>query len=84
MQTPDMGLSFRATTGTSTGQLPRAGAATYNGSGTVFKMTPGGMLTTLYSFCTQPNCTDGAQPYAGLVQGTDGNFYGTTGGGAGD
>ena len=49
------------------------------GSGTVFKITPGGTLTTLYSFCSRTNCTDGANPYAGLVQSTDGNFYGTTG-----
>ncbi len=46
--------------------------------GTVFKMTPGGTLTTLYSFCSQSGCPDGADPYDGLVQGTDGNFYGTT------
>jgi uncharacterized repeat protein (TIGR03803 family) len=46
--------------------------------GTVFKITPNGSLITLYSFCSQPNCADGAQPYAGLVQATDGNFYGTT------
>jgi uncharacterized repeat protein (TIGR03803 family) len=46
--------------------------------GTVFKITATGTLTTLYSFCSQPLCSDGAQPYAGLVQGTDGNFYGTT------
>jgi uncharacterized repeat protein (TIGR03803 family) len=48
------------------------------GCGTVFKMTTGGSVTTLYSFCSQAKCTDGATPYAGLVQGTDGNFYGTT------
>ena len=46
--------------------------------GTVFKITPSGTLTSLYSFCGQANCADGALPYAGLVQGTDGNFYGTT------
>jgi len=46
--------------------------------GTVFKFTPGGTLTTLYSFCSQANCADGAEPLAGLVQGTDGNLYGTT------
>jgi uncharacterized repeat protein (TIGR03803 family) len=49
-----------------------------NLEGTVFKITPGGMLTTLHSFCSQPGCTDGNFPQAGLVQATDGNFYGTT------
>jgi uncharacterized repeat protein (TIGR03803 family) len=48
------------------------------GCGTVFQITPAGTLTTLYSFCSQPNCTDGAAPFAGLIQATDGNFYGTT------
>ena len=53
------------------------------GCGTVFKLTPSGTLTTLYSFCSQANCTDGTDPLGGLIQGTDGNFYGTTyGGGA--
>lgn len=47
------------------------------GCGTVFKITPGGTVTTVYSFCAQQNCTDGYQPDS-LVQGTDGNFYGTT------
>jgi|GEM_PF-619849 len=44
--------------------------------GTVFRITPGGGYTMLYSFGGYP--TDGASPYAGLVQGSDGNFYGTT------
>ena len=54
--------------------------------GTVFKITPTGTLTTLYSFCAQSRCADGAVPYSGLVLGTDGNFYGTTesGGAHGD
>jgi uncharacterized repeat protein (TIGR03803 family) len=47
------------------------------GGGTVFKITPSGTLTTLYSFCSQPNCADGWYPGA-IVQATDGNFYGTT------
>src|SRR6516162_1764592 len=42
------------------------------GCGTVFKITPSGTLTTLYKFCSQSGCTDGAFPAAGLVQGTDG------------
>jgi uncharacterized repeat protein (TIGR03803 family) len=48
------------------------------GCGTVFKITPDGNFTTLYSFCAQSLCSDGANPVAGLVQGSDGNFYGTT------
>jgi uncharacterized protein (TIGR03437 family) len=50
----------------------------FNGAGTVFKITPSGVLTTLYSFCSQAGCTDGAFPVTGLIQGSDGNFYGTT------
>jgi uncharacterized repeat protein (TIGR03803 family) len=46
--------------------------------GTVFRLTPAGILTTLYTFCQLPNCTDGWMINTGLVQGTDGNFYGTT------
>lgn len=48
-----------------------------NNSGTVFKVTPAGVLTTLYTFCSQPNCVDGIAPYA-LARGADGNFYGPT------
>ena len=49
-----------------------------NSKGTIFEMTPDGTVTTLYSFCPQSHCPDGANPVAGLVQGTDGKFYGTT------
>jgi uncharacterized repeat protein (TIGR03803 family) len=52
------------------------GGGTGGGYGTVFKVSPGGTLTTLHSF----DVTDGALPYSGLVQATDGNFYGTTSG----
>ena len=45
--------------------------------GTVFKVTPAGDLTTLYNFCVHMPCADGASPEAGLVLGTDENFYGT-------
>ena len=49
-----------------------------HGKGTAFSIAGSGTLTTLYNFCSQPNCADGVQPYAGLIQGTNGNFYGTT------
>lgn len=50
------------------------------GCGTVFKMTPDGSLTTLYAFCVQNNCPDGNNPFGGVIQASDGNFYGTTSG----
>ena len=77
-------------TGGSDGSFPQAGlvqgsdgyfyGTTSNGGtnvyyGTVFKISTNGVLTTLYSF-TGGN--DGASPQAGLVQGSDGYFYGTS------
>ena len=44
-------------------------------AGTVFRMTPAGDLATIYSFT---NGVDGGAPYGGVIQGSDGNFYGTT------
>jgi uncharacterized repeat protein (TIGR03803 family) len=49
-----------------------------NSEGSIFKMSLSGKLTTLYSFCTQAQCADGSHPVAGLVQGADGDLYGTT------
>jgi uncharacterized repeat protein (TIGR03803 family) len=49
-----------------------------NGCGTVFRITPDGAFSTLYSFCSQQNCVDGAEPAAGLIQANDGALYGTT------
>lgn len=46
-----------------------------NNLGTVFKITPAGTLSVLYTFT---NGIDGSQPYAPPIQGNDGNFYGTT------
>lgn len=69
---------IQATDGNFYGTTSQGGASN---AGTIFKITPAGQLTVLYNFCSQPSCTDGATPHAGLVQGTDGNFYGTTSGG---
>ncbi|MGA8489285.1 MAG: choice-of-anchor tandem repeat GloVer-containing protein [Terriglobales bacterium] len=49
-----------------------------NDWGTFFQVTPGGTVTTLYNFCIFTNCTDGGYPGSGLVQGRNGEFYGTT------
>ncbi|HVI07807.1 MAG TPA: choice-of-anchor tandem repeat GloVer-containing protein [Candidatus Binatia bacterium] len=51
------------------------------GYGTIFKLVPGGALTTLYSFCPQQqtDCPDGQYPSTGaLALSSDGGFYGTT------
>ena len=50
------------------------------GWGTVFKRAPTGNLTVLYNF-TGGNA-DGGDPYAGVVQDSQGNLYGTTSAGA--
>ncbi|MGA3041686.1 MAG: choice-of-anchor tandem repeat GloVer-containing protein [Bryobacteraceae bacterium] len=64
--------------GTTAGDSYTVNAVPQGTFGTVFKITSGGTLTTLYSFCSQPGCTDGAAPYAGLLQATDGYLYGST------
>jgi uncharacterized repeat protein (TIGR03803 family) len=54
------------------------GTASVGGSlnqGTVFAMTPSGTLTVSHAF---DGVNTGATPNAGLIQGTDGNFYGTS------
>ena len=70
---------IQATDGNFYGTAYEGGAnCSPDGCGTIFKITPGGALTTLHSFCSQSNCTDGEYPEAGLIQATNGNFYGTT------
>lgn len=53
--------------------------------GTIFRITPTGALTTLYNFCSLPNCADGEGPYSStpLIQARNGNLYGVTSGGGG-
>jgi uncharacterized repeat protein (TIGR03803 family) len=47
--------------------------------GTVYKVTPGGAISLLYSFCSAglPNCPDGASPEATMMQASNGEIYGT-------
>src|SRR5579872_5808400 len=49
--------------------------ATSNFNGGIFRMTPTGEISTVYSFCSQPNCADGTQPSPPIL-GSDGNLYG--------
>ena len=59
-----------------------AGAGGTEDAGTIFKITPSGKLTTLYSFCSQSGCPDGVAPDATLVPASNGDLHGTTFGGA--
>lgn len=86
---PDGALRTLVAFGWTNGALPTAalvqgsdgrlyGTTEYGGdhdAGTLFDMTADGGLATLHSFWGE---TDGANPYAALVQGTNGSFYGTT------
>ena len=72
-ENPYAGL-VQGTDGYLYGTTSAGGASTY---GTVFKVQPAGSnFTLLHSFSVAS--TDGATPYGGLVQGSDGNLYGTT------
>jgi len=78
---------IRATDGNFYGTTSSGGGTCSRGTnacGSIFQITPGGTLTTLYTFCAQSNCPDGFYPVAALMQATDGNLYGATSeGGAG-
>jgi uncharacterized repeat protein (TIGR03803 family) len=81
---------FYSFTGTNDGAKPYAGLVQgsdgnlygttsgggTNGYGTVFQIGTNMVLTTLYSFA---GASDGGNPHAGLVQGSDGTLYGTAG-----
>jgi uncharacterized repeat protein (TIGR03803 family) len=77
---PEAGL-VQGPDGNFYGTTASGGASNTNcrsGCGTVFKMTPTGKLTTVYRFCVQTNCSDGAFPATELVKDAGGNFYGAT------
>lgn len=70
---PYLGSLLQATDGNLYGTT--SGPAFGTAFGTIFKMSPAGVLTTLYSFTL---AAQGSTPYAGLVQATNGDLYGTT------
>jgi uncharacterized repeat protein (TIGR03803 family) len=57
------------------------GAGSY---GTAFRLDAGGTETTLYNFCSEANCIDGASPTAGLLPDKKGDLFGTTYAGGAD
>jgi uncharacterized repeat protein (TIGR03803 family) len=69
----DPGGLIQASDGNFYGTSAEGGAY---GAGTVFKLTPAGVETVLYSFGASPS--DGAAPSGPLIQASDGDFYGTT------
>jgi hypothetical protein len=79
-----MGPLTQATDGNFYGLADDGGSFTvcYNGCGTIFQLTSQGAETTLHAF----DLVDGECPAGGLLQGTNGIFYGTTfaGGNSGD
>jgi uncharacterized repeat protein (TIGR03803 family) len=67
------GLLYDSSSGNFFGTTSQGGAGGY---GTVYKVkTTTGALTVLHSFT---NGKDGANPYSGVILGTDGFLYGTT------
>jgi len=83
--TPDDGIYpgialIQAADGNFYGETNTGGSA---GDGTIYRMTPGGTVTIMHSFEDGTVAGDGGFPEGGLIQATDGNFYGSTNGGFG-
>ena len=71
-----MALLTEGSDGNFYGTTSRGGTTTIDG--TLFRITPGGTLTTLHNFGEDFDDTDGTNPQAKLLLGSDGKFYGTT------
>jgi len=72
---PEAGLC-KGSDGSFYGTTSQGGTNGNGGDGTIFKITTNGVFTTLYEFGASSE--DGNGPAAALIQGSDGNFYGTT------
>ena len=71
------GIVAQGRDGNMYGTTENGGAPAFtNNVGTVFQVTPAGVLAVIYSFPSSE--TAGWLPFSGLTLGTDGNFYGTT------
>ena len=71
-----IGVLIQATNGNLYGTTPAGGLG---GRGTAFSITTSGTLATLFNFhCSFYRCTDWIEPKGGLIQDTNGMFYGTT------
>jgi uncharacterized repeat protein (TIGR03803 family) len=68
---------MQATDGNLYGTTMWGGLDGPEGLGTIFRVAQDGSFTVLYNFCSQSACSDGIGPQT-LVQGSDGNLYGTT------
>ncbi len=83
-----LGNLVRAADGNIYGITPNGGSLPTSDEGTIYRISTNGVYTSLYSFGHELagsdelhkvyTNTDGGVPYAGIVQGSDGNFYGTT------
>ncbi|MGO8794836.1 MAG: choice-of-anchor tandem repeat GloVer-containing protein [Candidatus Sulfotelmatobacter sp.] len=92
--TEDVLYSFCPVSGCTDGKVPTAGlirdtagnlygttsGGGAHGGGTVFKIDTTGKYTVVYSFCSVggSSCTDGSNPFGGLIEDSAGNLYGTT------
>ncbi len=75
MQPTGENVLIQASDGNFYGTTSAGGAA---GKGALFEMTPAGQETILHSFGDGSVPNDGVYPVCGVVQGSDGNFYGVT------
>ena len=73
-----IGLLAEGRDGSLYGTTPNGGSLGKgsNGFGTVYRIAPDGTFSVLYNF----DGTHGAFPQSGLILGSDGNFYGASGG----